>query len=101
MCVCFQVSFNPQDNTQVCVIGNGIFKLYKYTEGSLKQTNFLRGEPQNYLSHAWLSEDKVIVGTDIGKLYLFDSGDLRWETSIERKEPTEMLNEEPVIESER
>uniref|UniRef100_A0A8C6VLZ3 Cilia and flagella associated protein 57 n=1 Tax=Naja naja TaxID=35670 RepID=A0A8C6VLZ3_NAJNA len=97
----YQVSFNPQDNTQVCVIGNGIFKLYKYTEGNLKQTNFLRGEPQNYLSHAWLSEEKVIVGTDTGKLYLFDSGDLRWETSIERKEPTtEMLNEEPVLESE-
>ncbi|XP_026533766.1 cilia- and flagella-associated protein 57-like isoform X3 [Notechis scutatus] len=97
----YQVSFNPQDNTQVCVIGNGIFKLYKYTEGSLKQTNFLRGEPQNYLSHAWLSEEKVIVGTDTGKLYLFDSGDLRWETSIERKEQTtEMLNEEPVLESE-
>ncbi|XP_007432730.1 cilia- and flagella-associated protein 57, partial [Python bivittatus] len=97
----YQVSFNPQDNTQVCVTGNGIFKLYKYTEGTLKQTNFLRGEPQNYLSHAWLSEEKVIVGTDTGKLYLFDSGDLRWETSIERKEPNaEMLNEEPAHESE-
>ncbi|KAK9404362.1 cilia- and flagella-associated protein 57 [Crotalus adamanteus] len=97
----YQVSFNPQDNTQACVIGNGIFKLYKYTEGTLKQTNFLRGEPQNYLSHAWLSEEKVIVGTDTGKLYLFDSGDLRWETSIERKQPTtDMLNEELVQESE-
>ncbi|XP_063153827.1 cilia- and flagella-associated protein 57 isoform X2 [Candoia aspera] len=97
----YQVSFNPQDNTQVCVTGYGIFKLYKYTEGTLKQTNFLRGESQNYLSHAWLSEEKVIVGTDTGKLYLFDSGDLRWETSIERKEPiTETVNEEPARESE-
>ncbi|XP_054836556.1 cilia- and flagella-associated protein 57 [Eublepharis macularius] len=96
----YQVSFNPQDNTQVCVTGNGIFKLFRYTEGTLKQTNFLRGEPQNYLSHAWLSEEKVIVGTDTGKLYLFDSGDLRWETSIERKEvPIHVEVEEPAQES--
>uniref|UniRef100_A0A8D0DZ11 Cilia and flagella associated protein 57 n=1 Tax=Salvator merianae TaxID=96440 RepID=A0A8D0DZ11_SALMN len=97
----YQVSFNPQDNTQVCVTGNTIFKLFKYTEGTLKQTNFLRGELQNYMSHAWLSEEKVIVGTDAGKLYLFDSGDLRWETSIERKEPvSELPKEVPQHESE-
>uniref|UniRef100_A0A8C2YJP5 Cilia and flagella associated protein 57 n=1 Tax=Chinchilla lanigera TaxID=34839 RepID=A0A8C2YJP5_CHILA len=59
----YQVSFNPQDNTQ-------------------------RGEPQNYLAHAWLSEDKIIIGTDTGKLFLFESGDQRWETNIMVKEPT-------------
>ncbi|XP_033008310.1 cilia- and flagella-associated protein 57 isoform X2 [Lacerta agilis] len=97
----YQVSFNPQDNTQVCVTGYGIFKLFRYTEGTLKQTNFLRGEPQNYLSHAWLSEEKVVVGTDTGKIYLFDSGDLRWETSIERKEiVSEVEKEEAQQDSE-
>nr|XP_016848705.1 PREDICTED: cilia- and flagella-associated protein 57 [Anolis carolinensis] len=90
----YQVSFNPQDNTQVCVTGNGIFKLFRYTEGTLKQTNFVRGEPQNCLSHAWLSEEKVIVGTDTGRLLLFDSGDLRWETSIERKETVSAASKE-------
>lgn len=64
----------------------------------------MRGEPQNYLSHAWLSEEKVMVGTDTGRLYLFDSGDLRWETSIERKEvpsETEKEKEEQPHESDR
>ncbi|XP_048717483.1 cilia- and flagella-associated protein 57 isoform X3 [Caretta caretta] len=97
----YQVSFNPQDNTQVCITGNGIFKLFRYTEGTLKQTNFQRGEPQNYLSHAWLTEDKVMVGTDTGKLFLFESGDLRWETSIECKErPSEVEKDELAHESE-
>uniref|UniRef100_A0A8D0L5H4 Cilia- and flagella-associated protein 57 n=1 Tax=Sphenodon punctatus TaxID=8508 RepID=A0A8D0L5H4_SPHPU len=90
----YQVSFNPQDNTQVCITGNGILKLFRYTEGTLKQTNFLRGELQNYLSHAWLSEDKVIAGTDMGKLYLFESGDQRWEMSIEPKEPPSEMHRE-------
>ncbi|XP_069843573.1 cilia- and flagella-associated protein 57 isoform X1 [Dipodomys merriami] len=78
----YQVSINPQDNTQICVTGNGMFKLLRFTEGTLRQTNFQRGEPQNYLAHAWIAEEKIIVGTDTGKLLLFESGDQRWETSI-------------------
>ncbi|KAM4872713.1 cilia- and flagella-associated protein 57 isoform 2-T3 [Thomomys bottae] len=48
---------------------------------------YQRGEPQNYLAHAWITEEKIIVGTDTGKLFLFESGDARWETSIMVKEP--------------
>ncbi|XP_034510273.1 cilia- and flagella-associated protein 57 [Ailuropoda melanoleuca] len=84
----YQVSFNPQDNTQVCVTGNGIFKLLRFAEGTLKQTNIQRGETQNYLAHTWVSDDKIIVGTDTGRLFLFESGDQRWETSIMVKEPS-------------
>ncbi|XP_037599096.1 cilia- and flagella-associated protein 57 isoform X2 [Cebus imitator] len=83
----YQVSFSPQDNTQVCVTGNGMFKLLRFTEGTLKQTNFQRGELHNYLAHTWVADDKIIVGTDTGKLFLFESGDQRWETSIMVKEP--------------
>ncbi|XP_067997149.1 cilia- and flagella-associated protein 57 [Melanerpes formicivorus] len=82
-----QVSFSPQDNTQVCITGNGFFKLFKYSGGTLKQVNLEKGEPQNYLCHAWLSEEEVICGTDTGKLLLFETGELRWETSIEYKTP--------------
>ncbi|OWK05418.1 hypothetical protein Celaphus_00002651 [Cervus elaphus hippelaphus] len=82
------VSFNPQDNTQICITGNGMFKLLRFAEGTLKQTNFQRGEPQNYLAHTWVSDDKIIAGTDTGRLFLFESGDQRWETSIVVKEPT-------------
>nr|XP_040144424.1 cilia- and flagella-associated protein 57 isoform X4 [Ictidomys tridecemlineatus] len=97
----YQVSINPQDNTQVCVTGNGMFKLLRFAEGTLKQTNFQRGEIQNYLAHAWVAEDKVIVGTDTGKLFLFESGDQRWETNIMVKEPIDSSkNLEVVHESE-
>ncbi|XP_005866144.1 PREDICTED: cilia- and flagella-associated protein 57 [Myotis brandtii] len=97
----YQVSFSPQDNTQVCVTGNGIFKLLRFAEGTLKQTNFQRGEPQNYLAHTWVSDDKIVVGTDTGRLFLFESGDQRWETSIMVKESTnELKNLEMMQESE-
>ncbi|XP_055986867.1 cilia- and flagella-associated protein 57 [Sorex fumeus] len=85
----YQVSFSPQDNTHLCVTGTGIFKTLRFAEGLLKQTNFQRGEPQNYLAHAWVSEDKIIVGTDTGKVFLFESGDPRWETNIMVKEASQ------------
>ncbi|PIK39548.1 putative cilia- and flagella-associated protein 57 [Apostichopus japonicus] len=77
-----QISFNPQDNTQICVVGDGIFKLFRYSEGNLKQFAFQKTEPQNYLSHAWISDERVIVGTDNGKLYIFEAGELKSEMSL-------------------
>eukprot|EP00051_Salpingoeca_urceolata_P005695 m.76025 g.76025 ORF g.76025 m.76025 type:complete len:1203 (+) comp14501_c0_seq2:245-3853(+) len=78
----YHVSFNPQDNTHICVTGQGIFKLFRYVEGNLKQLAFTKLEPQNYLCHAWLGEDRLVAGTDTGKLLLFASGDLQAEFSI-------------------
>ncbi|XP_064847950.1 cilia- and flagella-associated protein 57-like [Oncorhynchus masou masou] len=80
-----QVSFNPQDNTQICVSGNGVFKLFRYAEGALKQSNFLKLESHNFLSHTWMSEERVIAGTETGRLLVFESGDLRWEMSVTTK----------------
>ncbi|XP_038819293.1 cilia- and flagella-associated protein 57 [Salvelinus namaycush] len=84
-----QVSFNPQDNTQICVSGNGVFKLFRYAEGALKQSNFLKLESQNFLSHTWMSEERVIAGTEAGRLLVFESGDLRWEMSVTTKPATQ------------
>ncbi|XP_006503434.1 cilia- and flagella-associated protein 57 isoform X1 [Mus musculus] len=96
----YQVSISSQDNSQVCITGSGVFKLLRFAEGTLKQINFQRGESSNYLAHAWVSEDRVIVGTDTGKLFLFESGDQRWETSIMVKESTSSRSLEVIQESE-
>ncbi|KAI5085752.1 cilia- and flagella-associated protein 57, partial [Silurus meridionalis] len=76
------VSFNPQDSTQICVSGNGVFKLFRYVDGVLKQTNSAKLETQNILSHVWMSEERIIAGTETGQLLVFESGDLRWEMSV-------------------
>uniref|UniRef100_H2ZKC6 Cilia- and flagella-associated protein 57 n=1 Tax=Ciona savignyi TaxID=51511 RepID=H2ZKC6_CIOSA len=73
----YQVSFNPQDNTQICVVGNHIFKLFRYAEGNLKPFGFQKMDLQNYLSHAWVSDERVVVGTDTGRLLLFENGELK------------------------
>jgi hypothetical protein len=39
-------------------------------------------EPQNFLCHAWVSEERVVVGTDTGKLLLFENGEIKNEFNI-------------------
>ncbi|OXB54055.1 hypothetical protein ASZ78_001295 [Callipepla squamata] len=88
-----QVSFSPRDNARVCMTGNGFFKLFKYSKGALKQVNLQKGEPQNYLCHAWLSEEEIICGTATGKLLLFESGELLWQTDVEYRKSPKKLDE--------
>ncbi|XP_039468371.1 cilia- and flagella-associated protein 57 isoform X2 [Oreochromis aureus] len=77
-----QVSFNPYNNTQLCVSGTGVFKLFRYSEGALKQSSVAKVESINFLCHTWMSEHRVIAGTDTGRLLVFESGDLRREISM-------------------
>ncbi|KAG7481579.1 hypothetical protein MATL_G00068090 [Megalops atlanticus] len=80
-----QVSFNPRDNTQICACGIGVFKLFRYAEGVLKQFSAQKLESHNFLSHDWVSEKRLIAGTDKGRLLVIESGDLRWEMNVVMK----------------
>ncbi|KAJ3031229.1 Cilia- and flagella-associated protein 57, partial [Rhizophlyctis rosea] len=78
--VVHQVSFNPTDNTQLCVVGNGIFKLFRYQEGMLKAFAFQKTEQKNYLCHCWSLDDRIIVGTEDSRILIFENnGELRTE----------------------
>ena len=48
----------------------------------MKQHSFQKAEPQNYLCHAWLSETRLIIGTDTGKVQLFEGGDMKNEFEV-------------------
>ncbi|KAG5841540.1 hypothetical protein ANANG_G00200590 [Anguilla anguilla] len=85
----YQVSINPLDNTQICVSGHGVFRLIQYAKGSLKQFNAQKKKVNNYLSHDWMSEKRVIAGTEMGQLLVFESGELRWEMNVMTKTSTQ------------
>eukprot|EP00930_Biecheleria_cincta_P085307 TRINITY_DN746_c0_g1_i2.p1 TRINITY_DN746_c0_g1~~TRINITY_DN746_c0_g1_i2.p1 ORF type:complete len:1283 (-),score=294.40 TRINITY_DN746_c0_g1_i2:68-3874(-) len=77
--VIHECSFNPQDSSLVCVIGDGVFKFFRLQEGSFKgipnQLNKLReASNQNYVCHTWLNDDRLIVCSEAGDILLFDSG---------------------------
>ncbi|KAI9207648.1 WD40-repeat-containing domain protein, partial [Polychytrium aggregatum] len=75
-----QVSFNPLDSNQICTIGNGVFRLYRYQDGGCKQLSFSKFEPRNFTSHAWICDDRLVVGSEDGRLLIFEStGELKIE----------------------
>jgi WD40 repeat protein len=78
----YQVTFNPQDNTNLCATGDGVFKLFRYTEGTLRQLAPPKMDPLNCLCQAWLSESRIIVGTDASKVILFEGGELKAEFKV-------------------
>ncbi|KAJ3089419.1 Cilia- and flagella-associated protein 57 [Quaeritorhiza haematococci] len=69
----YQVSFNPNDSTQVCVVGNGIFKCLRYQEGLLKPMPFPKMEARNFLCHCWTNDGQIIVGTEDARILVFES----------------------------
>jgi cilia- and flagella-associated protein 57 len=77
--VIHECSFNPQDPSLVCVIGDGVFKFFRLQEGTFKaipnQLNKLReASNQNYVCHTWLHDDRLVVCSEGGDALLFDSG---------------------------
>ncbi|XP_041837670.1 cilia- and flagella-associated protein 57 isoform X2 [Melanotaenia boesemani] len=80
-----QVSFSPLSSIQLCVSGVGVFKLFRYAEGTLKQSSSAKVESTNVLCHTWTSAERVLAGTDTGRLLVFESGDLRREIKMASK----------------
>ncbi|KAI8914770.1 hypothetical protein DFJ77DRAFT_33178 [Powellomyces hirtus] len=72
-----QMSVSPYDstNTQVCVTGNGLFRTYKHAEGFWKMLHQHKSD-KNLLCHTYLSESRIIVGTDDSKLQVYEAGEL-------------------------
>ncbi|KAI9208884.1 WD40-repeat-containing domain protein, partial [Polychytrium aggregatum] len=77
-----QMSCNPYDSgaTQVCVTGNGIFRIFRYSEGNFKLLSQQKSD-KNLLCHTWVSDTRVVAGTEDSKLLVYDSGDLILEIS--------------------
>lgn len=95
-----EVSFNPIDSTTCFCIGENLFKFFKIqeSEGLMRaipyQLNKLKGA-QNYLCHAWLPDDRLVVGLENGELLLFDNqGEFLEVLSLlkEEKEPIRTIN---------
>ena len=91
-----QCSFSPKDNNLICVTGNSIFKQFKLVDSTLKSlpNPLSKREPQNYLCHAWLGEERVVLGTDTGDLLVIDGSELK---AFLPRAPTDSNSIESVV----
>lgn len=83
-CQVRQISFSPLDHSTVLVTGKDVFKYYRLLDNNTLK--LLHGAmpkkeadiSKNYKCHAWLSDGKFIVCTDLGQIMLFEaSGDYK------------------------
>jgi WD40 repeat protein len=73
----YQCSFCPLDSSIICITGRSILHFYKcdITSTKMKQieTSLFDRPVEDYCSHHWGIENKLIVGTTNGHLLLFDN----------------------------
>lgn len=77
-----QISFNPQDNSQICVIGNTVLKMYRYADGVLKNYLSLKQDTQHFTSHTWLSDERLMVGNNRAELFLVQNCEILAEFKV-------------------
>ena len=43
----------------------------------MKQQAFHKLEPQAFTQHAWLSDEKIVIGNEAGQVHILESGELK------------------------
>ena len=77
-----QVCFSVTENTHMSVVGDGVFKMYRYLDGSLRQFAMQKADFPHFVSHAWLTNDLLLAGTIHGRLIVMDSTEYKREYAI-------------------
>jgi WD40 repeat protein len=73
-----QISFCPWDPSVILVLGKSIIRLLRFTEGQLRPSFLsVRRDNANFLSHSWLSDDHLVVGTESGEIFLIEDLEFR------------------------
>ena len=70
------------ENTHMSVVGDGVFKMYRYLDGMLRQYAMQKADFPHLVSHAWFTSDLLLCGTVDGRLILTDSTDYKREYAI-------------------
>eukprot|EP00501_MAST-03F_sp_TOSAG23-6_P000811 GSMAST32.ASY1.ANO1.841.1 assembled CDS len=74
----YNVSFQPEDNSVICCSGNGVLKFFRIVDNSFKPlaNGLKKRDPQNFLAHAFVGQNKLVASTDSGNIVLFE--DYEW-----------------------
>ncbi len=73
-----QVSFCPWDPTLAVAVGKCFVRLFRIIDGAFKVTSVsIRRDNTNIISHIWLPDDVLLLGTEAGEILLLESNELR------------------------
>ncbi|XP_047106932.1 cilia- and flagella-associated protein 57-like [Schistocerca piceifrons] len=74
----YQAAPNPSDNTVICVVGPGLFRLLSVLDNSWTQYGYAMTEYVPFTCASWVTFDRLVCGTKDGRLIIFESGDLKY-----------------------
>jgi len=73
-----QVSFCPWDSSHIVVIGKNLIKFFRIFEGTMRPAaQAVRKDQANFISHCWLPDDMLILGTESGEILLMENGEYK------------------------
>lgn len=62
--------------------------MFRYAESALKPSQNLKQENFHFTCHCWVSEERLLAGTDQGKLFVIQNGEILHEIKLDgRAEP--------------
>jgi hypothetical protein len=59
--------------------------MFRYAESSLKPTQSLKQEHFHFTCHCWISDDRLLAGTDQGKLLLIQNSEILHEIKLDHR----------------
>lgn len=73
-----QVSFCPWDSTVIVAFGKCIARIFRVVDGQLRGTTLsLRRDQANFISHCWVPDISLIIGTEQGEILFVENLDFR------------------------
>lgn len=68
---------NPTDPMVVVIVGPGLFRLLSVSDTVWRQYGFQKADKIPICCVCWLNSDRVLAGTEDGRLIIVENGDLK------------------------
>lgn len=73
----FKVACNINDTNQLAVVGDSVLRCLGCHEFTWRQFGYNKIDSITYTSCCWLSQDRLIVGSNRGKIMILETGEVR------------------------
>jgi cilia- and flagella-associated protein 57 len=90
-----QVSFCPWDANVILVLGKGLIRIFRVSEGQLRPVSVnVRRDQANFISHTWLWDDKLLLGTAGGEILFLEGLEFK---AIVHPLPNDTSDPSPIL----
>ncbi|CAI9739343.1 ciliaflagella57-likeassociated and flagella-associated 57-like [Octopus vulgaris] len=74
--ILYHITFNPHDNLQLYVFGNGHLKSLRIAEGIVNQFTFPKIDSEDFKCYCWDTNNRLLVGTNTARVLFIEDTDL-------------------------